>query len=228
MKPVLKPLAEIPSDLLNVILPPVCVSCGGRAGEGAKFICSACRDKIAALGGRKLVFRDRPGIAIARSLYFYDLHRGVDLGAAVRALKYAAYRGVAAEIAELLAVMLSAEDLYLEADALTAVPLHPSKRRERGFNQAELIARKLAQILEIPCENMLKKIKNTGSQTELSPPQRELNVKGAFRIAESASPEGNIIILLDDQVTTGATIASAAEELIRAGAEKVLGLSVTN
>lgn len=221
-------IAQAASSVYDTILPGICVSCGGRVGKITGFICQNCYDAVANIGGRRIVYRKKSGLSKVIYLYTYDPWNGVDMGAAVRTLKYAGYRGVAVELAEMLKAALNDKDDYLQADLIAPVPLHRAKHRERGFNQSELIARSLSPLIDIPFVDALKRIKNTGSQTELLPPERELNVKGAFKAVDDSSLEGARIILLDDQVTTGATMNSAAIALLKAGAEMVLGLSVTH
>ena len=104
-------------------------------------------------------------------------------------------------------------------DGLVPVPVHPARKRKRGFNQAEEIAQTLGELTGIPCDNtLLQRIKATPQQTTLSAGQRRRNLRGAFRIRPHHYRH---VALLDDVVTTGATAESLARLLIKAGARRV-------
>jgi len=133
-------------------------------------------------------------------------------------------------LAKLLAPLLA--EVFLESwqredfDFITAVPLHPGRRRERGFNQAELLGRMLARTVGLPELRTLRRTAATRSQVGLSDAQRLENVRNAFKCTNIGRVVGKRILLIDDVMTTGATAASAAEVLIDAGAEKVSVLTV--
>jgi ComF family protein len=112
-----------------------------------------------------------------------------------------------------------------EVDAIVPVPLYPARARERGFNQAELVARELARWLGRPVESgWLARIKDTLSQTGLTPVQRVENVRGAFEAR--AKLDRQRILLLDDVCTTGATLNACARALRRGGAASVQAVTV--
>ena len=216
------------SDILNLILPCVCVTCEGPVLSGKGFFCDKCRGKLMSLRLFRYQNQLRYNLPNVYYLYHYHPHDNIDMGNAVRTLKYKGYTGLASEIAGLLSTKL--EDLLLlnEADIVTSVPLHPVRRRERGYNQSELIARSLAKALTIPYIDLIRRIKNTRSQAELKSEEREYNVKAAFKLKEWVDIRDKTVIILDDQVTTGATIDQAAEPMYYGGAAQVIGLSVTH
>ena len=184
--------------------------------------------KVSSHGGRKIVYHQRRNLSQVIYLYTYEPWYGVDMGNAIRTLKYSGYQGIAAEMAKLLFEVLHKNEFYLDSDAITVVPLHPARFRERGFNQSALIGKYLSRYLDIPYHTLLRRRKNNPSQTELSPTERELNVKDIFSLDGRIPLDSLKIILLDDQVTTGATLNSASGVLIDAGADIVLGLAVTH
>jgi ComF family protein len=107
------------------------------------------------------------------------------------------------------------------------VPLHKSRHRERGFNQSEIVAQEISKLTGLyVLKNALKRKKNTKDQTNLSPQQREENVKGAFVVTQPDMINGKNIILVDDVITTGATLSECARMLKQAGAEKILGMTI--
>ena len=130
------------------------------------------------------------------------------------------------ELADILGGMLSSilAGKSLNDYWLVPVPLHASRLNERGFNQAELLARSVAKTTGLQVVNCIKRIRPTVSQTGLERSQRLTNVDGAFALTMPVL--GQRIILVDDVITTGATMEECAGVLKRAGAERVWGLAV--
>lgn len=109
-----------------------------------------------------------------------------------------------------------------EWDAIVPIPLHRSKRRSRGFNQAALLARRLSEATGIPTrENWLNRAKETATQTRLTRSERALNMVGAFACNDNAVPPGARVLLVDDVLTTGATADACARALLGGGAAVV-------
>ena len=214
--------------LYSLILPRVCTTCSGRVESVSGFICDKCVERIRRFGGRKIIFEDSAGLGQAVHLYPYRQLNGVDAGNAVRVLKYSGYQALAKEIAEIICDVLEDYPQYFEAVGIVPVPLHPVRKRQRGFNQCDLISQEIAGALEIDYLPILEKRKNTPPQVELSPSERELNVKDVYEVNTESSLSGKSLIIFDDQISTGATIKNAAKALASAGADYVLGLSVTH
>jgi ComF family protein len=120
--------------------------------------------------------------------------------------------------------------LFLETDwdvdLIMPVPLDPERKRERGYNQAGAIAAPLARTMKIPYQKKgLRRIRTTRPQVGLSREERERNMIGAFK-AEQSNLNGNTVLVIDDVITTGATINACAKALIDAGAKCVFGLAL--
>lgn len=115
---------------------------------------------------------------------------------------------------------------YLKEGILVPIPLHNSKFKKRGYNQAEILAKGLSQRLKIPFEDSLKRVKNTKSQFKLGQMERKDNIYGAFELNSLAEIKGKIVFLVDDILTSGSTLAEAANVLKKAGADKVFGLTL--
>jgi len=138
------------------------------------------------------------------------------LGRAVRALKYRGATRLAAWLGERLAGEVAGAGW--RPTVVCAVPLHPSRRRRRGFDQALLLARRAAAALQVPCRPLLARTRATRSQARLPREERLRNVRGAFR---SDPAPGARVLLVDDVLTTGATASACRAALLAAGATQV-------
>ena len=107
------------------------------------------------------------------------------------------------------------------ADAVVPVPLHWTRKVSRGFNQAELMAGIFSARALMPVRKLLKRAVMTPKQARMGREQRRRNMEGAFRVDAASACEGMSLLLLDDVLTTGATLASASEALLEAGAKDV-------
>jgi ComF family protein len=146
---------------------------------------------------------------------------------AIHELKYRGRRRVARRLARALLEDAHAQDLVAGSHVLVPVPLHPRRLRERGFNQASLIAREIGRQTGRPCgEGVLVRRRDTAAQTGLSAAARRRNVEGAFVVRRRALVAGQVVTLVDDVLTTGATAGACAWALRIAGAREVRLLSV--
>jgi ComF family protein len=142
----------------------------------------------------------------------------------VHHLKYRNGRALALPLGSIMATWCDAH--ALRADVIVPVPLHPDRLRERGYNQAALLARELERRVGLPVrESVLSRVRYTRSQMELDAEARRRNVQGAFRCADGRV-RGQHVLLVDDVCTTGATIAACADALRAGGAARVEALTL--
>ena len=140
---------------------------------------------------------------------------------AVYELKFSGNRAIARAAAELSAPLLLAEKFdYI--DYIVPVPLHYRRFFKRGYNQSEVIASMLAKQLNKPYKNLLKRTRSTQRQATLSREERLKNLQGAFAVKKPAHVSGKKILLVDDVLTTGATLHACAEALQQAGSAEIL------
>jgi ComF family protein len=146
--------------------------------------------------------------------------------AAIAALKYGGERRLVAPLAGALAERWAFA--AAGGDLITWVPVHPSRRRERGFDQAELLARAMAGRLGLPILGCLERRRRTVAQHRLGQHQRSDNLTGAFEVpgAARARVEGRWVVVVDDILTTGATLSSCATALLEAGAGAVSAITL--
>lgn len=161
-----------------------------------------------------------PPFAYARAAGLY----AGPLREAIHALKFAGKRTVARPLADLVAEQARL-GLAADVDALVPVPLAPARERERGFNQARLVAERLGRVLAVPVRpGWLARTRSTAPQANLSAAERHTNVRGAF--AAPPAVAGRHVVVVDDVFTTGATAADCARALLDAGARRVGVLTV--
>ncbi|MBM3314565.1 ComF family protein [candidate division WOR-3 bacterium] len=145
----------------------------------------------------------------------------------VHALKYSGKTALARVLGESLAALVLQDTELARADVVCAVPLHPARLRERGFNQSELLARVVAEQTGKPLAAPIVRRRNTPTQTARhDDAARRRNLAGAFAPRPGAALQGGRVILVDDVMTSGATLDAAAQELLRAGAGDVVGLVI--
>jgi ComF family protein len=159
-----------------------------------------------------------PFVRAARSAYWIP---GGTAGGIVHALKYAGWVGVAEGMAERMARLAWPRDVVAERSMVCPVPLETTRERERGFNQSALLGRALASRWKIPfVSDCVVRARATETQTRLTPEERRNNVSGAFRSAGNARErlKGAHVVLVDDVVTTGATLSECATSLFESGA----------
>jgi ComF family protein len=146
---------------------------------------------------------------------------------AIHAFKFGGRRALAGPLGDLLAESGGRIPPGPSIDLVIAVPLHPSRERQRGFNQATLLARRLGRRWELPvAHDVIRRATATTPQTELDAEARRENVRNAFVLRRPAAVAGRHVLLVDDIMTTGATVGECAACLRRAGAASVGVLTV--
>lgn len=206
------------NELLKLLFPPKCMLCNRLLGEDEE-ICGGCRSKIllntAPPRVEKGAFFDK---AAAGLWYESDVRR------AIHGLKYREKQHYARPLARVMAYAFE-HKLQEPVDIITFVPTNRATLRERGYNQAQLLAEELAQMLDKPCLPMLEKTRETRPMHGLRPEERRANVLGAYRLCCDASQAtGKRILVADDILTTGATLSECSRMLKMAGADRVFCL----
>jgi len=126
------------------------------------------------------------------------------------------------ELGKMFGEKLMESPIYKEVDVVIPIPLHTKKQMKRGFNQSEKFAKGLAESMKISAETRaVKRIVNTPSQTKLSRSDRIENVKDAFQVTNNPSMKDKSILLVDDVLTTGATLASCGKSLLDGGCKQI-------
>ncbi len=231
-------IRDILLGFLDVLYPRLCFACDSSLHEEKNaYICESCLEIIKTTEAKrcsKCGLKSGPGITSSgngchecknTNLGFEKSFFVSDNTEPVRTLihqfKYKKHMCLATPLGSLLVNLLHKKTIG-EIDAVVPVPLHWKKKQERGFNQSELMAKKISKRLSIPIStNNLFRSKNTLSQTQLSRTQRQKNVKGAFRVKNPEKFYQKTILLVDDVLTTGMTASECAKSLENAGTNKV-------
>lgn len=233
---------RLANALLDIVYPRVCAACGARELEAGRHLCWDCRASIRVI---QPPFCSRCGAPVAgridhayvcpdcvRGPVHFDLARSAaryqsPIAEAIRLFKYGRGLWVAADLAELLQAALFTHFDPGAVDAVGFVPLHPVRRRERQFNQAEALARSLCRLTGLALlKRGLVRVRPTPTQTHLTASGRAANVRNAFEARNARWLKDRRILLVDDVMTTGATLNECARVLRRAGAARVWTLTV--
>lgn len=202
---------------IQLLFPPRCAGCG-RVDE---YWCERCQAEIDSIPMPTSI-RSRPPLA---GVTFTGIHTG-KLQEAQWALKYDNTPEMAEPLGQRLAERFSM--LNWTIDMIVPVPMHTTRLRERGYNQAQLLGEVTAQQLTIPCAaDAIRRLRQTQSQVTLNAQERLANMQDAFE-ANPQIVSGQTILLIDDVYTTGATLAACAQAALDAGALAVYGLTVTS
>ncbi len=221
-------------SLLDFVFPPHCCVCESYLEEDEHVVCKGC------WGGMELIDRGfcrRCGAPLAESVspcqwcqkreFNFSGVRILSIFVGktqdiIHQFKYSGKKSIGRRLGGMLAELLRDDDRMIKADMIVPVPLHRSRKRERGYNQSQIIAQSLGDALKIEVrEDILTRWKWTKVQTKLDPIQRIENVDGAFRVVKAEDLKDKKVVLVDDVLTTGATANSCANTLTEGGAKSV-------
>lgn len=190
-------------DFFSFLLPKRCFYCKQQLLRSEIELCLSCEFALPKHHSPSKICMLLQNIHIAAA--FLKFEKTGITQELIHKIKYHSNTRLASYIGELFANSIQNE--IGKADFLIPVPLHPKKQKERGFNQSEAFARGMEMILQTPTETKsLQRVRYTESQTHKNKKERKQNVKDCFKLCNETSFEGKHIILLDDVITTGATL----------------------
>lgn len=211
---------EIRASVAELLFPSTCVVCENGLVRGEKYLCTACLADFplahAAFGRQEgllahLGERFRP-LEVHALFYYskYDAYKNL-----IYRIKYRSYKRLAFYLGQLLGERIQG---ICRADCIVPVPLHPLRLKERGYNQAGEIGRGVADVLRIELlEEVVVRTRNNVSQTGKNAAERLKNVEHIFRLLQPEKIAGHHVLVLDDVITTGATVGACLDELAAAG-----------
>jgi len=208
------------NELVNLFYPNYCLLCGHPLVRHEQFICLFCHCNLAKTcfhinkgNPARDLFAGFSQINEVTSYLFFEKEGTTQQ--MIHALKYHGNKRLATYLGRIAATELKAEGMYASIDTILPIPLHPKKEKRRGYNQSEQIAKGFASVYGCNIERkLLKRTTNTPSQTLKSVYDRHVNVENIFKLTTPESLYGKHVLLIDDVITTGATVSSCLEALI--------------
>lgn len=226
-------LTKIKNIVLDILFPPICLNCQKNIGGGNKSICENCFSSIkinntlfcpvcrARLAENKKICHFNGQYLLAAAGNYDD----PALKNLIHYFKYKSFQNLAPILGEILLKYIEDCRLKIENFIVVPIPLHPRRQRERGFNQAKILAEIAAKNFDLDLIEPLKRVKYTKPQSQIKNNEsRQSNVFNCFQIENRESVKGKRIILVDDVFTSGATINEAVKVLKINGAKQIIVL----
>lgn len=209
------------NDIANTLLPPLCFGCAAPLRRGEDILCTHCRHELPLTGYNfseenpvDRIFYGRVPIKKAAAFVFFS-KQGI-AQQLLHHLKYKNQEHLGGFLGEWCGTSLKEDKALQNVDAVIPVPLHPKKQKQRGYNQVALFAQKIAAALHTQYrEDVLTRAIYTKTQTKKDKQQRWENAKVAFQYNPKAHLEGKHLLLVDDVITTGATMEACAHTLLQ-------------
>lgn len=227
-----KRLAKIINEINNILLPRVCFGCNAQLFRGESILCAVCRHEMPLTDHNFLeentvdrIFYGR--IAIKKSASFVFFSKNGIVKNLLHSLKYKNQEEIGGFFGDWCSSHLKQDKNLGNIDVVIPVPLHPKKLKKRGYNQVALFAQKIAEAIDAEYrDDVLLKTLNTKTQTKKDRQLRWENSKEAFEINPLAKLGLGHVLLVDDVITTGATIESCAKVLLKTKPNDISVLSI--
>jgi len=219
-------------DFISLLFPRLCYACGNHLLRNENLICTECYVLIPRTNYHKInenpveqLFWGRCVIEKAAAFSFYN--KGSRIRNLIHNLKYNGIEEIGYEIGRIYGLSLRDSGFTDDIDLVIPVPLHPSKKRKRGYNQSDTISEGIAGAAGLNVnKNSLVRSMVSPTQTRRSRYERWTNVEGIFKVVEPEKLIGQHILLVDDVITTGSTIESCANELLKVEGVKVSAVAL--
>lgn len=212
-------LQQLAKDFIGLLYPEVCICCGEDLVAKEEYLCTACIFKLP-----KTNFHNIPDNPLAKVFWgrvdvnavaaYCHYQKGNIVQDIVHEIKYKGKKELGVSIGKLYGNELKSAKEFSSADYIVYIPLHPKKLKKRGYNQSACFAQGLSETLGIPVlHDAMIRVKNTETQTRKSRYERWENVEGIFKVEKTEELKGKHVLLVDDIITTGATIEACVLEL---------------
>ena len=221
------------SRLLDLISPRLCVVCGNRLAVTEEVVCSKCYLHLPRTDfGHDLyenvmakLFWGQIKLEKATALFYYEPH--AETVQILYEMKYKNHPEIGVVMGRMMAKELMKSGLFEDIDALVPVPLAKKREYERGYNQSLELAKGVSEVTHLPiADQVVRRTKFVDSQTHRGRWERSENVEGVFELVDGDSLNGKHVLLIDDVVTTGATIIACAQEMQKASNVRISVLAL--
>lgn len=205
--------------VIDLFLPALCPGCGQYLSAGEKELCIRCLSALPETGfylnrNNPLSERLQGRFEFEQAVACYYFHKSSVIQNIIHRFKYKNDKTAAFFMGRQMGKLLKTATAFSLPDAIIPVPLHPHKQKKRGYNQSEILGKGMAEILNIPVyPGLLKRNMQTQTQTRLNAIDRWQNVGKAFRLSQKRIPRANHLLLVDDVITSGATVEACARTL---------------
>lgn len=214
-------------DFISLLFPRLCYACGNHLLRNENLICTECyvviprtNYHLEAENPVAQLFWGRCVLEKASAFSFYN--KGSRIRNLIHNLKYKGVKEIGYELGRIYGLSLKSSVFISDIDLIIPVPLHPSKKRIRGFNQSDIISSGIGDATGLTVDiNSLVRTTVSATQTRRSRYERWTNVEGIFQVTDPEMIRGRHILLVDDVITTGSTIESCANELLKVQGVKV-------
>ena len=214
-------------NFISLIFPKICFACGRSLYHGEECICTYCRYHLPKTDYHldpenpiAKLFWGRVSIHAATS--YYSFSKGGKVQHLIHQMKYKGHKEIGNSIGKFLGAELKQSELFNSVNTIVPVPLHPDKLKKRGYNQSNFLAEGLSKSMFAEADlKSLRRVFYTESQTRKKRYARWQNVETVFEIADKKQLEGKHILLVDDVVTTGATLEACAQKILEIPGTKV-------
>jgi ComF family protein len=214
-------------DFFALFFPNYCLGCNDGLVKGEDILCTRCLAELPKLDyyqtdDNPIVNRFIGRVPMKHGWALFKFQKEGIVQNLLHQLKYNNHPEVGIKLGKILSMNLVKNGFEREFDLLIPVPLHRNRRRKRGYNQSAMIAKGIEEVLHVPFnDSIMIRAAATNTQTKKSKIERWENVSNAFQLASPLLVSGKRILLVDDVITTGATIEACAKRLLEAGAAEV-------
>lgn len=220
-------LKDVLEDFISLLFPNSCIACQGDLHRNEGLICTYCRHSLPLTNYHQ--FEDNPlaqrfwgRVSVTHAFAYLKYIKHGKVQRIIHALKYQGLEEIGELMGRWYGTELKKANFHQQFDLILPVPLHKARQKQRGYNQSDSFAKGLSQALAIPwSSSVLKRVKANNTQTNKSRYHRWLNVKDLFVVATVEEVQAKRILVVDDVITTGATIEACLHSLIEAGCASV-------
>ena len=215
------------TDLFDLFFPHLCLACGANQLQRKEILCFSCKRKLPETGMHTMKenrFTDRfyGRIYVQAAAAMYHFKEGNQVQHLIHQLKYQGRSRVGLKLGQDYGKLLSTSPFFTDIDVIVPVPLHPTKERKRGYNQSDHFAMGLSKTMDKPwLKKGLKRITYGESQTNMNRAERYENVMQSFKVGKASDLQGKHVLLVDDVLTTGATLEACSIKILEVPNTKV-------